>query len=341
MDHTELRRKLSDYLDNAVSDRERREMEEHLTGCLRCREALVELKQVVTAIRDLPPVEPPPWLTTRIMARVREEAVPRPGLFRRLFYPLHIKIPLEAAALVCLCVTGYYLATMTAPELSPESSRTRQAEGTTHQGPVREVPQAEPEHPVQRNKSLPRSSVAPSATSPSRSGEVMAPAQPSREEPVIAPQQSAPQPPEAPAATAPSSDTVKAEKALPAPSQVLQGAPSPPAALKESRAATAEPVQRRRDAASPVPTPMRIAIRVEDLVRAEREIGEAVHRIGGTVVRREPTPTGRSVAVRVATDRLPDLWAQLERLGRVTERPGHPAGASGEVLVTIRLDAPA
>ena len=118
MDHTEIRRKLSEYLDNEVGATERREIEVHLDGCARCREALAELKQVVAAIREIPPVEPSPWLTTRIMARIREEAAPRPGLLRRLFYPFPIKIPLEAAVLVCLCVTGYYLSTMTAPELA-------------------------------------------------------------------------------------------------------------------------------------------------------------------------------------------------------------------------------
>jgi hypothetical protein len=339
MDHTELRRKLSDYLDNVVSGTERREIETHLQGCSRCREALAELEQVVGAIRDIPPEEPPHWLTTRIMARIQEEGAPRPGLLRRLFFPLHIKIPLEAAVLVCLCVTGYYLATMTAPELAQEPSRSRLAEGT-HRLPEREVPQAEQEVVPQGDRPLSRPPLAPSfETHPSRSGEVVTPVPSLREEPKIAPRQLPPQPPEAPAATAPS-DTIKAEKALPVPSQVLQGAPASPAARKGQRAVTAESVQGARDAAFPAPAPVRIAIRVDDPVRAEREIEEAVSRVGGAVVRTEPTPAGRTVTVRVATDRLPDLWARLERLGRVTERPVHPTGAPGEITVTIRLDAP-
>ena len=340
MEHAELRRKLSDYLDNAVSAGERQEIEEHLDGCPRCREALAELELVVGAIRDIPPVEPPPWLTTRIMARVREEAASRPGFLRRFFYPLHIKIPLEAAVLVCLCVTGYYLATRTAPELAQESSRSQQTEAP-HRLPESEFPKVEPKDVPRRYKSLPLPTQAPSyETHPSRSGEVMAPAAPSREELHVVPRQPAPLSPAAPPAIAPL-DTIKEQKkAITAPSQILQGAPASPAARIESRAATPESGPAARDAASPAPVPVRIAIRVADPVRAEGEVEEAARRAGGTVVRRDPTPTGRSIAVRVATERLPDLLVWLERLGRVTERPLHPTAAPGEVTVTILLDKP-
>jgi hypothetical protein len=333
MEHTELRRKLSDYLDDAVSTRDRQEIEEHLNGCLRCREALAELKQVVAAIHDIPPVEPPPWLTTRIMARVREETAPRPSLLRRLFSPFPFKIPLEAAVLVCLSVTGYFLATRTAPELAEVQSLPRTLENQRLR--EKKVMPTGPERFPLKDHTLPRPSAAPSEKYPSRSGEFTSPAAPSREETGTAPRQPVPRPFDAPVSPAPSTDTIKEEMVLPARSKSLQSAPAPPMARKESRT---ESVTSARDAASPAMAPVHITIRVADPVRAGQELEDAVRRVGATIVRSDSTPTGRTVAVRVAIDRLPDLWTRLERLGRITERPSQPHGALGEVTVTIRLD---
>jgi hypothetical protein len=51
------------------------------------------------------------------MARVREEAEGKRGLLRKLFYPLHIKIPLEAAASILVVVLAVYVFKATGPEM--------------------------------------------------------------------------------------------------------------------------------------------------------------------------------------------------------------------------------
>jgi hypothetical protein len=334
MEHTELRRKLSDYLDDAVSTRDRQEIEEHLNGCLRCREALAELMQVVAAIHDIPPMEPPPWLTTRIMARVREETVPRPSLLQRLFSPFLFKIPLEAAVLVCLCVTGYFLATRTAPEMTEAPLLPRTLENQRQ--PEKKVLPTGPEQSPLKDRTLPRPMVNSPAEPPTRSGEVTSPAAPSREETGTAPPKPLIQPFRAPVSPAPSTDTIKEEMELPARSKSLHSAPAPPMARKESRT---ESVTSARDATTPAMAPVQITISVAEPVRAGQEVEEAVRRVGATIVRSDSTPTGRTVAVRVAIDRLPDLRTRLERLGRITERPTLPSSALGEVTITIRLDA--
>ena len=128
MEHTEIRRNLSAYLDDAVSPDEKAEIEAHLTRCGSCRQALGDLERTVGHLKNLPEVEPPPWLTARIMAHVRDAAEPQPGFWRRIFLPLHTKLPLEALALVFLCVTGYYLARTNAPlvQLSATSPASRE-----------------------------------------------------------------------------------------------------------------------------------------------------------------------------------------------------------------------
>lgn len=108
MDHNAIRQKLSAYLDGAVTPSESAQIKKHLAECDECRKTLRELERVVFQVRNLGEEQPPPWLTARVMARVREEAGREAGLLRRLLrVPLRWRVPLEAAALVFVTVTGY------------------------------------------------------------------------------------------------------------------------------------------------------------------------------------------------------------------------------------------
>jgi hypothetical protein len=99
---------LSAYLDGAVSAAQKSQIERHLEECSDCRNTLHELEKTIHHVRSLGEVEPPPWLAVKVMARVREEAGRKRGMLRRLLQvPLRWRIPVEAAALVFLSVTGY------------------------------------------------------------------------------------------------------------------------------------------------------------------------------------------------------------------------------------------
>src|SRR5574341_1754537 len=95
MDHTEIRHKLSEYIDNSVTPEERAAIEQHLGICMECSDALRELQKTVEHIKTIDEVEPPSWMTRKIMAKVRAEAEKR-NLFQRLFYPPAIKLPIQA-----------------------------------------------------------------------------------------------------------------------------------------------------------------------------------------------------------------------------------------------------
>ena len=125
MEHTEIRRNLSAYLDDAVSSEAKTQIEAHLAGCASCRGALADLERTVAHLKSLPEVEPPPWLTAKIMAQVRGDAEKKPGIWQRFFLPFQVKLPLQAFALLFLCVTGYYLARINAPllDFTPPASR--------------------------------------------------------------------------------------------------------------------------------------------------------------------------------------------------------------------------
>jgi anti-sigma factor RsiW len=74
------RDRLSDYLDEALEDSERSELEEHLEGCEECRETLVELRQVVARAGRLVDAPPARDLWPGIAYRIRRTEVgDRPG----------------------------------------------------------------------------------------------------------------------------------------------------------------------------------------------------------------------------------------------------------------------
>lgn len=109
MNHDAIRHKLSEYLDGAVSEKEKTGIEEHLKTCPKCSDALAELRKTIEQVRQLEDVEPPVWMTQKIMAKVREEADERKSIFRRLFYPLAVKLPIQAVAVLFLVVTAFYI----------------------------------------------------------------------------------------------------------------------------------------------------------------------------------------------------------------------------------------
>lgn len=109
MDCLHVKERLSPYLEGLLPAVEHTEIKEHLDSCHLCREHLAGLEQTVRLLGTLPEIEPPLWLSQKVMAKVRAEADRRQGIFRRLFYPLHIKLPIEALAAVLITAAVVYI----------------------------------------------------------------------------------------------------------------------------------------------------------------------------------------------------------------------------------------
>jgi hypothetical protein len=110
MEHHIVRHKLSEYIDGSVTAEEEAEMEEHLKTCTVCSDALRELKKTVEHIKTVKEVEPPAWMTQKTMAKVRADAEKKKkGMFQRLFFPLQVKLPIQAVAVLFLAVTVFYI----------------------------------------------------------------------------------------------------------------------------------------------------------------------------------------------------------------------------------------
>ena len=91
------------YLDGIVSPEEKSLVERHVSSCDPCRQVFEEHQRARDLVKTLEEVEPPPRFAQRIMAQVEEEAAEK-GFLKKLFYPLHIKIPIQAVATIVIAV---------------------------------------------------------------------------------------------------------------------------------------------------------------------------------------------------------------------------------------------
>jgi len=116
----DVRSQLSTYLENELEAAQRRVVEDHVRQCVRCQGELVLLQRTIALLRGLDEVEVPPSLSTAIQAGVR----PRRGRWWRevaswLFFPIHVKLPIQAVALLLVSLGAVYLY-RSAPEFSPQ-----------------------------------------------------------------------------------------------------------------------------------------------------------------------------------------------------------------------------
>ncbi|MBN1663051.1 MAG: DUF2275 domain-containing protein [Deltaproteobacteria bacterium] len=105
----EIRILLPAYLESALPEEEMGQIGDHLKDCALCSKEFGNLKKAADLVRDLPELEPPPFFEQRIMARVRQEAAQKKGLWQKIFYPLHIKIPVQAMATVLIAALAFYV----------------------------------------------------------------------------------------------------------------------------------------------------------------------------------------------------------------------------------------
>lgn len=107
MEHNDIRHKLSEYIDGAVTAEERAAIEAHIAACAGCSDALRELRKTVEHLRASEEIEPPPWLTQKIMAQVREAAEGKKSFFRALQKHFALLRPIRVVIVLFLVVTAY------------------------------------------------------------------------------------------------------------------------------------------------------------------------------------------------------------------------------------------
>jgi anti-sigma factor RsiW len=104
----DLQKLLPLYEEGILSDAEKRAVEEHLAQCGDCRREMAFLQKADRLVKNLSPVDEPPWFQQRIMARVREEAGQK-SFWQKWFHPLSFRIPVQIAATIVIAVLAVYI----------------------------------------------------------------------------------------------------------------------------------------------------------------------------------------------------------------------------------------
>jgi len=362
MEHTEIRRKLSAYLDGALDTKVRAEIEAHLAECDRCRAALADLKLTLAHLKNLPEVEPPPWLTAKIMTRVQNPSGQKQGFWQRLFLPLHIKLPLEALALVFICVTSYYLTRTNAP-LAPltEPPQLTRSEAPRPE-PVKPAPAKTPGRTPAVSKPhtpAPQVTTGIPAAQPKQkeAATTYAPSPPTSASDIsVPPKMSKPQfrTPETisrPAAewAMPEQETIQREEALKyareeknASDLLMQKKSiSGTRYSAEVTGGAQRGVTHPEDRSAPGGNmewskPAEVNLRVADPAGAVEKIEAAVTHSGGKIIRRVYGETSHLLSVQIESQKVAELIGKLERIGKLQRPPQPNTEEVGTVDLFIR-----
>jgi len=359
---------LSLFLEGETSPEETRHITEHLSSCQECKKALEELKKTVELVKNLDEVEPPPFFTQKIMAHVREEAALSrvtghgsrvTAIISRLFFPLHIKIPVQAFALVLVVGLVFLVYRSIEPEIKLSSTPTETA-----------TPALKDEVGQERKKAIPAIQAAPKeaplkgqvdVSEPARKEEAAVPTAPPREkvmekksevlaekpspEPSIAfapaPKESA-QLQKAPAAPPPARGAGEATQAIDVGQarQATEGEPRGVAsgAAKDRMERAAAPPARDYRAAAKGFERVEFVIGASDVGSTAKEVESLLSRLGAREIEREPREPGVAVKGVVDNKRLVELVEKLKSLGELRPVPAPTDRAQGESRVLIRIE---
>ena len=222
----EVRTVFSDLHDETLTGAPLVTVTQHLASCPACRAEWASFRKAMQGLADLGRAEPSPGFAERVRQRLEVPTRWR-RLLQCLFLPLHVKVPIQAVAMVLLAFAGLFLY-QRSPELRRVTEPARVASPPT--APV--APAAPP---------------PPAAGGPARTGEALPPRP---ETPTVKPAEPAAPPPPALAPAPQASleaektrsplragDEIKEAGKAPTPSESAKGGESP----REFRAKLAEP----------------------------------------------------------------------------------------------------
>ena len=349
---SEIESRLPAYLDGQLPPEEKDRIEGHISTCSRCGRALADLKKTTEILRNLEAVEAPPFFEEKIMARVREEAGRKRGLLRRLFYPLHIRIPIQAMAMVLIAVAAVYVFQTGGPEMQRTAPLPAPVD-SSGKGAVTAEPVKAPSHAT--------------GAAPAGQASALRPPEPIREQSSAPPvmkrgkeegtaEFAAPLRKDRAAARPPAQRDGEAEPAAvrqEAPDRARDRAdrlgPDREAATvasehkmmrKTGGSATAEGAKGASPAAplqSAVETRLDLKVYVGDASAAARAIDAALGRFGARIVASRQQGRIRFMEAEIAARHVPAFLERLKGIGRVGLEDSRPIGPDGTVTVRISI----
>ena len=229
------------------------------------------------------------------------------GILKRLFYPLHVKLPVEIAACIAIALTTFYIFKALPPEMKlaeAPSERVMPAVLEEKKQPQQEV----------KGRELSGKKTGTSAVTEDES----VPAEPA-EQPVLKKEaetieRSAPWP-ETPA------PVLKDEKAAPQSGRMKQEAAPARPAFKAFE-------EKRRDVVS-------LTVNVRDSRVAGKEIGTAIVQLGGKIIRTDSLVGRNVILAELDYKRIRELFKRMEMFGEVKEDTAIYEGMAGNVRIEV------
>ena len=338
------------YLEDALSPAERKHVEEHLAGCSSCRQDIADLKKAADLLHNLEEVEPPPFFEQRIMAAIREENKQKQSVWRKLFFPLHIKIPIQALTTVFIAVFAFLVYQKSDQEIKQMAPLP---------APVTESTKGQVKLEIARQPSVSSATQnreAPPASSQAQNHGQYAPqplAGESKQDGLAASTLLLRE--ERPAATVLKDAEVmsKAEKSVAkgeAESMAIQAMPSFPKSRKSKMADVGSAAEEKKDMMS-APSPSRekpaapmkkagfnLTIQVLEMKQGKREVEACLNRFNAKILERKQRGETIFLQTQIDARYIAAFLQQMEDIGVVrtnNERPEFPAG---NVALDIRID---
>jgi hypothetical protein len=347
----EIESRLPAYLEHLLSPEEKETIEGHFASCPRCSRVCEDIRKTQGLVQDLPEVEPPPFFEQRIMSGVREEAAQKQGILRKLFYPLYIKIPIQAFATLLVAVMAFSIYRTVMPELKdlappaitvPEPAKDQTtAESLKAQAapaavtPVMKAPArglhdekkqgfaAPPvEHGAKADRMAGSSSPPPEERAPGAKSAV----------PIIATRGKENLPLRAEAVRRIQDRAVKQEAA-----QSFEAPLPEPAGKGKMAAMGAAPApSQAMDAAIQRPA-VHLTIHVKNVLVAVREIEGRLGQVNGRVIERQRRDARELVKAEVAVQNLAAFLHGIEAIGRIKVEKSPRDLSNGTVVVNIQI----
>lgn len=117
MECGKIRKNLNAYLEGLSSPEEKSALEKHLATCRECSAELEDLKKTIHLVGDMDEIEPPSWLTQKVMTRIRAETAVQESFLTRLFHRYPTGIPAAAVATLVVAVTAVIMMKSMEPEI--------------------------------------------------------------------------------------------------------------------------------------------------------------------------------------------------------------------------------
>ncbi len=324
-----IQEQLSAYLDEALSPAEKGIIDEHLRSCPKCRKALADLEMTVSSIKGLDEIIPPPWLTQKIMTRVKAEAERnKRSLLQKLFYPLHVKLPLEAVGIFLVAITALYVFKSMEPELktamAPSEETVSKYAEKEKARKLRPKVNKQSQSPAQISSN--KNEATKRAPSLQERGQLQAPLSgqsvydkgPSVKE-------------------KPSEELKTPEKNM-----LMKSAPSPagmsaPDQLKQENTPQAA---RKMISGHSEKEDISLSFKAGDIDSAKRELEEVFSDLGGRIMKEEPDSDTLIIIGGLGSDKLLPLIQRLKTLGYVKEKTPTPMSDKEQVLIKIIVSRP-